>query len=278
MRLHLAAQHFNRMPCNDGYTGAFLYNGQLALFDDSRRDSESSERRIIELAPELSPPARKVIEAHGVRYILGHGFADSALGSVIRRKYIAHEAPSLSTWYTLQQLCQNTAGVQAWAAKAWVKDSKEIDESSDMIGVNHIHMSTSEAVAPTNIILFDGAYHIVRKTTKGPAGTLVLTCDEVPEPAIETATLKQGAWDPINETMATTNTSVRTLRLRWQSLFEYRDAAAHNFKPEDMQVVIAKSVATPAIGATLTMSDGDFQIDSIMSETGVWVCKVARHV
>jgi hypothetical protein len=99
----------------------------------------------------------------------------------------------------------------------------------------------------------------------------------VPEPAIETATLKQGTWDPINETMATTNTSVRTLRLRWQSLFEYRDAAAHNFKPEDMQVVIAKSVATPVIGATLTMSDGDFQIDSIMSETGVWVCKVARH-
>jgi hypothetical protein len=177
----------------------------------------------------------------------------------------------------LQQLCQNTAGVQAWAAKAWVKDSKEIDESSDMIGVNHIHMATSEAVAPTNIILFDGAYHIVRKTTHGPAGTLVLTCDEVPEPAIETATLKQGTWDPINETMATTNTSVRTLRLRWQSLFEYRDAAAHNFKPEDMQVVIAKSVATPVIGATLTMSDGDFQIDSIMSETGVWVCKVARH-
>lgn len=61
MRLHLAAQHFNRMPCNDGYTGAFLYNGQLALFDDSRRDSESSERRIIELAPELSPDRKSVV-------------------------------------------------------------------------------------------------------------------------------------------------------------------------------------------------------------------------
>ena len=59
---------------------------------------------------------------------------------------------------------------------------------------------------------------------------------------------------------------------------EYRiEIAVAGFKPEDMQVVIAKSVATPVIGATLTMSDGDFQIDSIMSETGVWVCKVARH-
>ena len=277
MRLHLAAKHFNRMPCNDGYTGAFLFNGQLGLYDDSKRDTEGAERRIIELAPELSPPARRVIEAHGVRYILGHGYDDSALGAVIRRKFVAHEATHLSTWYTLQQLCENASGTQAWAAKAWVKDSKEIDESSDMIGVNHLHMATYEGLAVTNIVRFDGVYHIVRKITKGSAGTLILTCDEVPEPAVETASLKTGVYDPINETMATTTTSVRVLRLRWQSLFEYRDAIAHNFKPEDLQVVIAKSAATPAIGATLVLSDGDHQIESIMSETGVWVCKVARH-
>jgi len=277
MRLHLAAQHFNRMPCNDGYTGAFLYNGQIQLFDDSKRDSESSERRIIELAPELSPPARKVIEAHGVRYILGHSFDDSALGRVIRRKFVAHEATILSTLYTLQQFCENAAGTQVWSAKAWVKDAKEIDESSDMVGVNHIHLSTSETGAPTNIILFDGGYHIVRKATKGVSGTLVLTCDEIPVPAVETGTLKKGTYDPINETMTTTTTSVRTLRLRWQSLFEYRDAVAPTFAPEDMQAVIAKSVTTPVVGATLVLSDGEYQIDSILDKPGVWVCKVARH-
>ena len=277
MRIHAAATRFNKMPCNDGYSGTFLFNGQILLYDDSRRDSEGGERRIIELAPDLTPPSRRVIEAHGTRYIMGHGFDDSMLGRVIRCKYIAHEATHLATFYTLQQLCQNTAGTSAWAARAWVKDSKEIDESSDMIGVNHIHMSTSEAVAPTNIILFDGGYNIVRKTTKGPAGTLVVTCDEVPEPAIETATLNNVVYDPINETSTVTTTSIRVLRLRWQSLFEYRDAASPTFNPEDLQVVIAKTVATPKIGATLVLSDGDHQITSIMSETGVWVCKVARH-
>jgi len=265
------------MPCNDGYSGSYLYDGQLMLFDEARRDSEGAERRIIELAPELSPPARRVVEAHGVRYILGHGADDSALGSVIRRKFIAHEATNLSTWYTLQKVCENTAGTQAWAAKAWVKDSKEIDESSDMIGVNHFHFSTTEAVAVTNVIVFDSTYHIVRKVTKGVAGTLVVTCDEIPSPAVETGSLKSGAYDPINETMTITTTSVRVLRLRWQSLFEYRDAASPSFKPEDMQVVIAKTAATPAIGSTITLSDGDYQIDSIMSETGVWICKVAYH-
>lgn len=277
MRIHSAAQRFNKMPCNDGYSGTFLFNGQILLYDDSRRDSEGGERRIIELAPDLTPPSRRVIEAHGTRYIMGHGFDDSMLGRVIRRKYIAHEATHLATFYTLQQLCQNAAGTSAWAARAWVKDSKEIDESSDMIGVNHIHMAPSEAVAVTNIVRFDNAYHIVRKSNKGAAGTLILACDEVPEPAIETATLKTGAYDPINEVMSTSTTSVRVLRLRWQSLFEYRDAIAPTFAPEDLQVVVAKSLATPAIGATFTLSDGDFQVDSLMDKPGVWVCKVSRH-
>ena len=277
MRIHAAAVRFNKMPCNDGYSGTFLFNGQILLYDDSRRDSEGGERRIIELAPDLTPPSRRVIEAHGTRYIMGHGFDDSMLGRVIRRKYIAHEATHLATFYTLQQLCQNTAGTSAWAARAWVKDSKEIDESSDMIGVNHIHMAPSEAVAVTNIVRFDNAYHIVRKSNKGAAGTLILACDEVPEPAIETASLKTGSYDPINEVMSTSTTSVRVLRLRWQSLFEYRDAIAPTFDPEDLQVVVAKSVATPAIGATFTLSDGDFQVDSLLDRPGVWVCKVSRH-
>lgn len=277
MRLHDAATHFNSMPCNDGYTGTFLYTGQLNLYDDSRRDSESAERRIIELAPDLVLPARQVIEAHGVRFIMGHGFIDSALGRIIRRKVIAHEATHLATYASLQKVCENTAGTSAWMGKAWVKDSKEIDESSDMVGVSHLHLALAETPAVTNIVVYGGTYHIVRKVTQGVAGTNILTCDEVPEPSVETATLKNGTWDPINETMATTNTSVRVLRLRWQSLFEYRDAVSPTFKPEDQQVVIAKSAATPNLGAIIVLSDGDFQIDSVMSETGVWVCKVARH-
>ncbi len=47
MRIHSAAQRFNKMPCNDGYSGTFLFNGQILLYDDSRRDSEGGERRII---------------------------------------------------------------------------------------------------------------------------------------------------------------------------------------------------------------------------------------
>ena len=277
MRLHSAATHFNRMPCNDGYSGAFLFNAQLGLFDDSKKDTEGSERRIIELDPALSIPARRVIEAHGVRYILGHGYDDSALGKLIRRKFVAHEATHLATRFTLQQFCENAAGTSVWAAKAWLKDSKEVDESSQMIGVNHINVASTEAAGETDIISFDGGYHIVRKLMRGAAGTLILTCDEVPTPAVETASIKTGTYDPITETRTATATNVRVLRLRWQSLFEYRDATSPAFNPEHSQVVIAKSLATPVTGTQLTLSDGDFQVTSILDKPGVWVCKVVRY-
>ena len=64
MRLHDAALHFNNMPCNDGYSGAFLYNGQLVLYDDSRRDSESTERRILELDPALAARCENPADSH----------------------------------------------------------------------------------------------------------------------------------------------------------------------------------------------------------------------
>lgn len=277
MRLHSAATHFNRMPCNDGYSGVFLFNSQMLLYDDSKKDTEGSERRIVELDPAIRLPARRVIEAHGTRYILGHGYDDSALGKLIRRKYVAHEATHLATWFTLQQFCENAAGTRAWAAKAWLKDAKEVDESSQMIGVNHFNVSSTEAVGETNIVQFDGGYHIVRKLMKGAAGTLILTCDELPSPALETAAIKTGAYDPITETRAATTTNVRVLRLRWQSLFEYRDAASPKFSPEHSQVLVAKSLATPVVGTQLTLSDGDFQVTSILDKSGVWVCKVVRY-
>ena len=139
MRLHAAATHFNRMVCYDAYTGVELFKSQLTLFDDQKRDTEGGERRILELAPGTALPARRAVEAEGVRYILGHPFQDSMFGKPIRVKYVAHEATNLATLQTMAQVCTNTAGTTAYGARAWVKDSKEMDESSQMIGVNSGH-------------------------------------------------------------------------------------------------------------------------------------------
>lgn len=277
MRLHAAATHFNHMVCYDAYTGVKLFKSQLTAFDDSRRDSEGGERRIIELAPGTSIPTRRVIEAEGTRYIVGHPFGDSMFGKPIRIKYVAHEATGLASLQTLAQVCTTTAGTLAYGARAWIKDSKEIDESSQMIGVNHLHFSTAETIPVNTIITFDGTRHIVRKTMKGSAGTLIATCDEIPDPSVQTAVLKSGTYDPVTDTTTTTNTTLTVLRLRWQSLFEYRDTLAPTFQPEDLQVVIAKSVATPKVGATISLSDGDANITSILDRDGVWICRVARH-
>jgi len=266
------------MNCTDAYTGEPLFKGQLNLFDDSRKDTEGGERRIIEVAPGTTLPARRVIEADGVKYILGHGFHDSAFGRPIRVKHVAHEATALGRIRTLAQVCLDQPGTDAYCARAWIKDSKEISESSEMIGVNHLNFSTTEALNVTETVLMDGQLHIVRKINAGAAGTLIATCDEIGKPDVEVCTFTTVTLDPVTESKDILAVSLRAVRLRWQSLFEYRDDITKSFLAEDSQFVIAKSVVTPTVGSTFTMSDGLFQVTSILDKGDVWVCRVARHV
>lgn len=277
MRLHAAATHFNRMVCTDAYSGKYLFNGQLGLFDDSKKDTEGSERRILELAPGTALPSRGVIEADGVRFILGHGYADSALGKPIRVKYVAHEATALAKVRTLEQVCLGSAGTDIYSARAWIKDSKEISESSEMIGVNHLHFSIHETLNVNDTVLFGGQLHIVRKINAGAAGTLIATCDEIGKPDVETCVYSSVTFDPVTENKSTLVVTLTAVRLRWQSLFEYRDQIAKPFLAEDSQVVIAKSVVTPHVGSSFTLSDGLYNVTSTLDRPGVWVCKVARH-
>lgn len=277
MRLHAAATHFNRMVCTDAYSGKYLFNGQIGLFDDSKKDTEGSERRILELAPGTVLPARGVVEAEGVKFILGHGYADSALGKTIRVKHVAHEATALAKIRTLAQVCTGAAGVDAYGARAWIKDSKEISESSEMIGVNHMHFSVRESLNVNDTILFEGQLHLVRKVNVGAAGTLIATCDEVGKPDVEVCSYTAVTMDPVTELKDTLVVVLTAVRLRWQSLFEYRDDLTKAFHAEDSQVVIAKSSVTPNVGSTFNLSDGVFHITSILDRPGVWVCRVARH-
>lgn len=278
MRLAAVASRFNRMACIDAYTGEHAFYAQLGLYDDNKRDSETAERRVLSVVPDTTLPARRVVEAAGTRFILGNGFPDDYLGSVIRTGIVGHVATDLSQIRTISQVCLNQPGFTAWAGRAWVKSLAWIEQNSNLVPQFHLHFALSEPVAAGMLASFSGRLQIVRATIIGSAGTLVATVDEVPEPAIEDATVTGGTYDPVTDTMSTTTQVVRVVRLRWQSLFEYRNNLAPKFGPEDIQVAIAASAMTPRAGMTLTLSDGTWQIASALLEGDVWLCQSVRHV
>jgi hypothetical protein len=277
MRLLSAARAFDKMVCADAYSGAFLFKAQLGLYDDNKRDSETAQRRNISMAAGLPLPARRVIAAAGTRFILGHANPDSFKNQNIRVSYVAHEATELSTVRTLDQVCTNTAGVSAYAGRAWVKDKAYTEESSNLFPQAHIHFAEGEPIDDDKLVTFDGRLHIVREITHGAGGTLIATCEEMDEPSVEMASLLSGAYDPVTDSMAGTPVSVRVVRVRWQSLFRYHNSIEPKFQPGDMQVAVSKSAATVLPGANLTLSDGAWEVTSVASEGAVWLCKATKH-
>lgn len=276
MRLCDAANAFNDMVCADAYSGVDLFLGQLGLFDDSKRDSEAAGRRIISLAPSVVPPVRRVIAAAGTKFILGHANPDDYRGSIIRVGYVAQEAPYLAQVRTLEQVCRSQSGFTAYAGRAWVKDLAYSEQDSNKVPEYHIHFAPGEPVVPDLMVLFEGRLNIVRSVNYGVGGTLVATCDQMDEPSVEMASVLVGTYDPITDTTTGSPVVVRVVRLRWQSLFAYKESIAPKFGPGEIQVALAKSDVTMRAGAILTLSDGPWRVESALSEGNVWLCKAVR--
>lgn len=277
MDLHDVARQFDNLVCCDGYTGKYAFCAQLGLYDDNKRDSETAERRTISAGVDVVIPARRVVSAAGTRFIVGHANPDDYRGRTIRVGYVVHEATFLSRVRTLAQVCLGLLGFTAYAGRAWVKDLSYSQEASQQNPQHHIHYARSEAIANDLVVTFDDRLHIVRSTVRGSGGTIVASCEELAEPTIEAATLNTGTYNALTDTTVTTPLSITVVRMRWQALFTYRNAAAPKFQAGDIQIAIAKASATPPPGATLALSDGLWRLQSVDDEGSVWLCRATRH-
>lgn len=272
------ANYFNQMPCHDGYTGQYLFDGQLGLYDDVRNDTVVSERRVLSLEPGVQIPTRRVIECNGVRFILGHRNADSFQGVTIRDGFVVHESPELAQIRTLGQVCRDEPGFTAYAGNAWVRNLAWVDQTSLLVPQQHLHFATTESgVVEDRVILYGPRLYVVRTEHLGPGGTLVATCDEMLEPVIQIGSIVNTTYDPLDETATGISVPVRVVRVRWQSMFKYRNNMAPKFSSEDIQVAIAKSAMTVKSGARLTLPDGQWFIASVLSENDVWLCRAVQH-
>lgn len=273
MRLARVARAFDRMPCTDAYTGQFLFNGQLNLYDDSKRDAEATERRVISTDQGVPMPKRGVVAAAGTRWIIGHANPDSFKGSVIRVGHVAHEATFLAQVRTLGQACRGETGLRAYCGGAWIKNLADSTNSSELAPQFHMHFAAVEKVAVQHLLYVDGSYYVARSSHVGPAGTRIVLCDYLSDPALVDATLRRVTMNAVTEVRTQVDTTVRVIFARWQSLFEYNNHVAPKFGPGQIQIVIAKAAATPVAGDFVVYDGDSWQIESALEEGDVWICK-----
>lgn len=276
MKLQNAALRFDRTQWYDGYTGEPVFLGQLGLYDDTKRDSETAERRVLSLSDEAIIPARRVVMAAGRRYIVGHANPDHYKDAVVRIGYVVHEATELSNVRTLGQACRGEAGFSAWAGRAWIKNLSFSEQDSHLAPQHHFHFATNEPLLDQQILTFESRLYLARTMNRGAGGTLIVLADEMPEPCIESATAT-ALTDRVNDTYGPVGAAFTVLRMRWQSLFRYQNHLAPKFSPGDIQVAISKTALTAVAGMRLALSDGSWQLADALSEGDVWLCRAVRR-
>lgn len=271
MKLKNVAKLFDRLTLADAYNPATTLMGQFDLFDDSKRDGMTIERRILSVAPEVSMPARRTLIADGITWLVGDSQRDYYKSEPIRSKHVLHQATELASVKTFAEAIQSAAGYQAWAARLWVKSSKEIDISSDLTNVYDIYFARGEPILEASLIRMDSRWHLVRTIYPSSAGFLVALTDELPEPVVTSVTLKSRTYNPTADTYTETSKTVTVIRIRWQSFFRYPVRAADKYKAGDVVLIIRKADGSTKAGDKLTVAGETMLVVSVDEDGTNWV-------
>lgn len=255
MKLSRVAQRFNDTPCNDSYTGEFLFHGQLGVYTEAVRDGITTQRRVLELAPNTELPDRKVVEFEGVHWIIGEGNIDTWKGKTVREKFAIQKSVGLANVATPLQFLNEEDGLLAHAGIVYVKTNKETEISSGEFIQSTMFLARSETVTSGQLVELDGRTYIAKESYLAAAGHLGVVVEELQTPIRDEAATK-GKYNPITEEYEDGPT-IKVVRLRWQSDFEYFSLMTPTFERGDMRAI---TLQEPKLknGDKLNLSDGEW--------------------
>jgi hypothetical protein len=282
MRLQNAARYFDQVVCADAYLPSAMFRAQLDLFDDSKRDGATVERRVLSVDPRETLPLRGAFMTAGDTFVMGAQHQDSYGNNPIRLKFVCHKADGLASLQTLEQAILGTAGIGAYAARLWVKDNKNVVATSVVDSFYNIFLSATESVAVASIVTLDGRVHIVRNTLIAASGFLLCEADELTSNAVSPVvyTDRSGqAYDSSADAVGSLSTvSCNTLWHRFQSGYEYLRASADKFEPGDITANFSKSnIPSPGAGDTFTLLGDTWRVHSVRDNgANVWMLHACR--
>lgn len=172
MNLHNAAKRFDKTVCADAYNPANTFLGQLDLFDDSKRDGATVDRRILSVASDVVIPSRRTLTVEGSTWMVGQKNIDSFRGSPIRHKYILHECEQIGLLRTPKQFLA-AGGLAVYASTLWVKDNKEGDTSSGLYTFVNAYFAKGEPVDVGLLLTLGTETYRIRNVYPSAAGLQV---------------------------------------------------------------------------------------------------------
>lgn len=276
MKLTTAAAYFNDTLFEDAYGSGEFFRGRLEAYPDNMRDSLATDRRILQVSPKIVMPARRAVVSEEQEWLIGDLAVDMHRGEPLRHKYIVHKADGQALLYTMAQAIKNLTPRAVWSSRLWVKEWREPEEDSRMIGAFNFFFAEGETVEDATLIQYRGRWHISRAAYSSAGGFLISVADELPGSLVLPVSFTSRAYNPKTDKTTDTAINVTGLLIRWQSHFAYFANAAATYEAGDAKVVVHKADVTPKSGDTLSVDGKKFRVVEVADETDVWGLHV-RH-
>lgn len=257
MKLTNVVKYFNNTPYFCAYTGAEMGFGQLDVYDESKRDGLTVQRRIFEVEVGSPVPDRGVITFEGDHWLVGFKNKDLFRGRVHREKYVLHQAEEEVDYRSIKEHLEDVQGFGIFAARVWTRTAAQIEESSEKFNQLQVFTSRSEPVEVGDIFTFTKQQYIVTEIYNSTAGHQVSLCEELEKDTLETVNIKASTWDPITEEYAEQNREIKLFKLRWQTNFDYLSLATPKFERGDIQAAAVESLP---IGTILELASGTWKV------------------
>lgn len=252
LKLSEASSYFDRTEIKDPDNGRVLFYGQVGPYDDSKRDAGGAYRRILSVAPGTTLPAARAVRIFGQVWLTGAQETDG-LEEAHRDKYVLQQAHVKYSVSRLPSFLSATPTLTSWGSVEWIKDAKEIDSSSRAVPIFTVYFGSAADVREYDIIWWGVSAYLATAVHVHASGFLAATCVKLEYAAVD-STLATRTYDPAQgKYTATVPTTVKALRVRWQSLFLYGSQADAHYKTGDCTLVLPAATVV-ATKDTITVS------------------------
>lgn len=271
MKLKNAAKLFDTCPVYDAYTGALLFKVQTSTFLESSLEGSTASRRVISLAPEITPPAHSCILALNQLLLLGGENPDEWAGSAIRRAYWTKRITDSFRVRTPAQVLNSVPGTAVYGQRKYLRESINTQTDSELDPTWDIFLSKSLTPSRGMFISSATVLYRVRVSYEDVDGFRTCQSDEVDEPVRTMTFTTSSSYDPVTDSYAPATVALPSILLDYSKVFSKADAYEDKVKAGDICAVIGKSLVVPSVGQTIGIEAasryrGNWQILKVSDE------------
>lgn len=270
MKLSDVSRYFDTIETFDAYTRRLLYLTQPASFENGSVEGSTSKRRVLSMAPELVPPARRCVTLLGETWVVGDGSHDGLFNESLRQSFWMRKASALYTFQTPGQGALNTGGSMAYALREYLKDTVNASTDAEYDPQYLLSFAVGESVVKGGVVRTASELYHVRSVYLDLGGFKVAVCDDIAGSAVS-AVFQGATYTPATDVWSGSTVTTGALLIEFVKLFEQRTPADSPYLAGDRVMLAATSAVTPVPGQRVTAGGQLWEVLTVTAYSDAWL-------